>query len=190
MIPTLRLFFAVEICGSAAGLLADISTDLRKARAKVRWVQMDKFHMTLSFLGKQPRNCVETAVRAARRAASGVRPVRAAFTHLGAFPDWKRPRVVWSGLGEGGDELAAAANSLRSELTDEGFEVERKAFVPHATLGRVKSPHASLSARAENWRDPAAWESGHFDISEIVLYESRLSCAGPVYNALERIGLG
>ena len=187
----MRLFFAVEVGPPAADILRRALEDLRGSGADVRWVRTESFHLTLAFLGQHPPERAAPALAAARRALERVAPVRADLTHLGVFPSWKRPRVVWVGLGKGAEELTQAAEALRRELEAERFEMEKRDFRPHATLGRVRSGRrlSELRARAQRWQSETAWTGANFEVRELAFFESTLSSAGPRYEAIERIPL-
>ncbi|MFH1725540.1 MAG: RNA 2',3'-cyclic phosphodiesterase [Elusimicrobiota bacterium] len=187
----MRLFFALEVGEPAAGTLRGALEDLRGAGPDVKWVRTETFHMTLAFLGELPAERLEPAARAARRLRGRQGPVRMAFDRLGAFPDWRSPRVLWAGLGEGAEPLSAAARILQDALADEGFALEKRSFHPHATLGRVRSPRrlGPLRRRAERWRDARLWDEAAFEAGGIALFESRLSSEGPSYRAIERFPL-
>jgi 2'-5' RNA ligase len=167
----------------AAARLREVRRDLGVAGADVKWVRDDHFHMTLAFLGKQNESRVSAAVRAGEAAVRINSFFRLRFNCLGAFPGWKRPKVLWAGLSEGAEAMKKLSKDLRERLESEGFETEDRPFVPHATLGRVRSPRGirELSDRAERWREVDAWDGAECGVESITLFESRLSPSGPAY---------
>jgi 2'-5' RNA ligase len=67
-----------------------------------------------------------------------------------------------------------------------GFPPEGRAFAPHLTLGRVKSPRGRYGLT--KWLGelkPVAAEP--FQVSEIILYRSNLSPQGATYSPLRKI---
>lgn len=139
--------------------------------------------MTLAFLGKQPEDRIGAVIRAGELAAQFTPMLKMRFNCLGAFPNWKSPKVLWAGLGEGGEALKLLAKVLQRQLVLEGFELEDRSFSAHATLGRLRSPKGrrALVDRTERWRTPSAWEGAVTVAQSIILFESRLSSAGPTY---------
>lgn len=186
-----RLFFAVEVGEPAAGALGRAAAALRRAGADVRWTR-PPYHLTLAFLGETDPGGLKAARRAGRESLGGLPGARVAFSGLGAFPSWERPRVVWGGVGAGAGELAEAAARLSARLREAGFALEERPFTAHATLGRVRSPRGAgaLGALARELDRPEAWTEAGFDMKEVVLLESRLSPEGPAYAAMERYPLG
>lgn len=118
---------------------ARVVDDLRPLDWPVRWTSQENLHLTLHFLGEQPRERVELL-------RMGLPPVVAAhdaFTlrtgNLGVFPTIKRPRVLWLGLHGPAYRLEALYAALGAALRELDFAVETEAFHPHVTLGRVRN---------------------------------------------------
>src|SRR2546423_3255867 len=66
---------------------------------------------------------------------------------FGAFPNARRPRVVWLGLREGAAPLIALQRRVEDELLRREIIPDGEEFTPHLTLARVR-PEASPAARA------------------------------------------
>lgn len=139
--------------------------------------------MTLAFLGKQKEDRIPAAIAAGQYAAQFTPAFTLRFNCLGAFPNWESPKILWSGLGEGGEALKSLASKLRDKLVKEGFDEEKRPFEPHATLGRLRSPKGrrALVDRTERWRGTQAWEGAVSVIGSMILFESHLTSAGPSY---------
>jgi 2'-5' RNA ligase len=103
----------------------------------------------------------------------------------GAFPNPRRARVVWIGAAVGGDALAGLAGAVAAALRPVGFEADRPLH-PHLTVARLPVPADAgpvLAALGPEAVGPT------FTVGEVLLYESRLSPAGPKYTVLERFSL-
>jgi len=139
--------------------------------------------MTLAFLGKQSEDRISAAIRAGEKAAQFSPMLRLRFNSLGAFPNWKSPKTLWAGLGEGAEGLRSLSVELGKQLKTEGFELEEREFTAHATLGRVRSPKGrrELIDRTVRWRTTDAWEEAVSVIESLTLFESHLSPSGPAY---------
>ena len=59
---------------------------------------------------------------------------------IGAFPHWRRPKVMWAGLNGDIEKLSRLRNTLNDELELLGFKAEKRPYRPHLTLGRFKGP--------------------------------------------------
>ena len=131
----IRSFIAVDLSAPVRAALQRLRDQFAQLKCDVRWVRAEGVHVTLKFLGwVEPARLeqIQTDARRRRRRPACA-PVRA--RGLGAFPNLRRPRVLWVGLeGEGLAELAACVEEAMSRLD---FEPEKRGFTPHITLGRV-----------------------------------------------------
>jgi|SRR5688572_25465787 2'-5' RNA ligase len=175
----MRCFVAVPLPDALAGRVGAVQRRLGRGwdRVDVRWSDPAAAHVTLKFLGR-----VEPAGLAALQAmlaaeASEHRATRVSLGTVGAFPSPRRARVVWLGLGDGGDALAQIAAGIDRGAAALGFAPEARLYTPHLTLGRVRAPRAG--ANLAGTLDVAV--RGSWTVDAIVLYESRLRPAGAVH---------
>ncbi|MBM3214639.1 RNA 2',3'-cyclic phosphodiesterase [Candidatus Poribacteria bacterium] len=139
------------------------------------------FHITLQFLGEVPPNRLEPLTACLAEPYGGYPTFTVRLGALGAFPSIHRASILWQGVGEGGANLTTLANLTGEALAPLGFEPERRRFVPHATLARLRVP-VNLSqwvARCNAEIDlPDAFSAG-----EVSLVQSILKPDGPLYTA-------
>jgi 2'-5' RNA ligase len=105
----------------------------------------------------------------------------------GAFPDFRRPRVIWVGAGKGGEELSNMATKIEEEMEKIGYPKENRKFSPHFTIGRVKSPK-----NIENLMEKVKstdFETEDIAVSEVTVMKSQLHPAGAIYTPLKKIPL-
>ena len=188
----MRLFVAVEIDEALARGLARIGGDLR-ARvdsrapgAKLTWVAEDRLHLTVRFIGEVDES------RASTVAASLAPPLSVAsfdltMESIGTFPPTGRPRVIWAGIREGRESMAAIEREVSTRLASCGIPPEGRDYSPHLTLARVRDP-AHLRARDVLEGVPPG-PLGTTRVDAITLFQSRLSPKGPTYVALQRTAL-
>lgn len=185
----IRTFIALEISDQVKNALLP---DLRhcKIRApRVKWSSPENLHLTLRFLGDVKENDLEELFEAIRLGVEGLEPFALEINGLGAFPNWRHPRVVWAGGGEGSDEAILLAERVEEACADLGYERERRPFRPHLTLGRVKLP-ADADGLEEAARDLDGKRYGYIDVDEVVVFMSTLRRTGPVYSPMARFPLG
>lgn len=184
---TLRTFLAIDVTDEIRDAVAEIVPRLR-TRAPVRWVAMESLHVTLNFLGDVRRESVEAICQAAAAAAARYAPFEVKFRGLGAFPSLQRPGTLWIGVRRGGDELRALQAELTAELQTIGFPPEARAYTPHLTIGKVRSPaHGDeLSRQLAAHQDKVF---GVIRVTEVVVYSSDLHQDGPIYTPLGRTPL-
>lgn len=126
--------------------------------------------------------------RVLARAVSGKEPFVCRCEGCGAFPNPQIPRVLWAGLAPSSSlhDLQQAVDEGTASL---GWPREIRSFSPHLTRARAR--------QAENRDDvaPALAEGrpqywGDLSVDAVLLVESRLTPAGPVYTTLDRFPLG
>ncbi len=138
----LRLFIELELPPAMQAALAEVQAACRKRLpgSAVRWVAPDDIHLTLRFLGEVPANrrtVLERVVTEAARRAPGA--CRMQLAGYGVFPGGRAaPRVIFVGMKDQGDVLAALSKVLDDELAPAGWPSEGRPFRPHLTLARVK----------------------------------------------------
>ena len=184
--PGIRSFIAVDLAASVRQAVAELQSELARIKADVRWVRAEGMHVTLKFLGSVEAPRLERVHEALAAAVADQPALHVQARDLGAFPGWRRPRVVWVGLhGEGLVELAQRIDVALAPL---GFEREQRPFTPHLTLGRVNSPRgwARLEEVCKAHLDD---DFGASDIGAVTIYRSTLQRGGAVYTPLWTIPL-
>lgn len=191
----MRLFFAVLLSEEVREAVARAQERLRAAAGDngIRWVAPEQFHYTLKFLGETPVEKIPGIREAARRIAAQHAPLSLTLAGLGAFPNLRRPQVLWVGAKEGVPLLTRLAESLEKELAEQGFPPENRRFNPHLTLARIKTPAGekaaaqALAAQAANQK--IVDEFGVIPVGNFVLMRSELRPAGPIYTVEETFAL-
>lgn len=180
----MRLFVAVNLPAGLKHEIVAVTTPLRSAGDPFRWVDAEALHLTLSFLGEVAESRVETLMDTLRAVAMRHEPFVLAIGRLGAFPNLRRPRVLWMGT-TGADALVRLQADTAAALEPLGFPPEKRAYSPHLTLARARNDarpaaFATLESRAAriDYENDASIES-------LDLMRSHLSRAGARY---ERIG--
>ncbi len=184
---SLRSFIALPVPGHVTSHLARLHESVSQAEGKIRWVKAEAMHLTCVFLGDIETEQIDPISEALQRAAAGIPPFVTSLDSVGAFPNFRHPRVVWVGFERGEDEVTALKKRIDEELEPLGFEPEYRRFHPHLTLGRVKGEGKKglLEQAAAAWILPYEnWITG-----EIVLFQSVLSRHGPTYTVLARVPL-
>lgn len=178
----MRLFVALELTPAVHEAVCGVVERLRRAEADVRWVRPEGMHLTLKFIGEVRPEKLEPI----REALAGVRSdggVQLAFRGLGYFPNPRRPRVLWIGV-EASANLAPLVAQMEAALVPLGIAAEKRAYVPHLTLGRVRS-EKRLARLQQEIAGLAATEFGSFETRALALFQSKLSPHGAEYTRLD-----
>ncbi|HEU0168551.1 MAG TPA: RNA 2',3'-cyclic phosphodiesterase [Chloroflexota bacterium] len=185
----LRLFLAVDVNDEVRRLVVHAQHQLGPFAPGVRWVAPELCHLTLKFLGwVQPGR--EPAIRDACAGAAARRsPFELAFGDVGAFPEWRRPRVMWLGITAGLDDVRRLQHAVEGALNAIGFPPDERGFSPHLTLGRFKAPpnRGAGEQLAAVARTLTATE--RVQVASVQLMRSVLRPSGPEYSVLRRFAL-
>ena len=187
-----RAFIALRLDPAAEETIAAMIERLRAPRDGsqengIRWVRRANFHLTLFFLGPAvPRERLAPIADALGAIAKQTAPFEIAARGVGMFPNPARPRVIWVGLDSSGPdrgELAALAARVREEAARCGFVPERRAYSPHLTIGRVRSPRLPGRLR-RSLNEMADSSFGVSRIERVMLYRSEPGPQSSTYHEL------
>ncbi|HEX2781482.1 MAG TPA: RNA 2',3'-cyclic phosphodiesterase, partial [Gemmatimonadaceae bacterium] len=108
---------------------------------------------------------------------------------LGAFPNFRRARVIWVGVAPD-PRLELLHHDVEAACVSLGLEPEGRAFRPHLTLARVpeRTPEEQLRAVQRLVRSFSFEET--LEVSSVDLMSSEQSPDGPRYRLLHSSPLG
>jgi 2'-5' RNA ligase len=168
----LRLFLALEL---PADVVAALATWGERHLSGGRRVSVP--HITLAFLGTQPRTALDDVLRTLRACAAEAVP----FT-LEAIRYRETRSVGMLVLDDPSGEATRLATALHERLEALGlYRRERRPWLPHVTVLRFREP--------PRLRPPLP-EIGPFVPSGAAAFLSRLSPSGARYEVLESCALG
>jgi len=183
-----RSFLAFEISDLSKDWIEERKRGMmRNMKGNVRWVKRDALHVTLHFFGKIPLKAIKRVGEIFVPLAAGFQPFTLSVKGIGAFPNRRKPRVLWARIEELGEksQLNKFYATMQVTLEKEGFPVERRTFMPHVTIGRVKKP---IYFDWESLRDLPFCPP--FTVKYITFFRSDLTPEGPLYQPLNRFSLG
>lgn len=177
-----RCFVCVEIGEDVRKRLDNWLSDLRISAPEVRWVKDEAFHITLKFCGEvsyallyKLENALEHGFNLKK-----LRPFTLELSGIGAFPDFRNPKVLWAGVAGENDQIHRIASVVERAALAAGIESKRRLFHPHVTVARI-TPSVEIpvgvlremNSKGESW--------GEWTISSVTLMRSDLLPNGPRY---------
>jgi 2'-5' RNA ligase len=173
----MRLFVAIDLDGPSREACARVAQRLREREWPGRWVAPENYHLTVAFLGSVDPARLPQVLDAVQISALRMSPFDVPIDTVGAFPNARRPRVVWVGPGTEVPAFAALCDVVRRELATLGFTFEPHADA-HVTLARAAGPTVVLPTV-----EPP--RIARLRIAELTLYQSFTERSGARYVALE-----
>ena len=175
-----RCFIAVDVDDQAiTEKIVKLQGEL-KSYADFKSVEPENIHLTLKFLGEISDSQVEKVEEVLKDLEFSSFSLR--FRGVGAFPNPRRPRVIWIGVSEGATEFSELAKRIDTSLRKLGFPPETRGFKPHLTIARVKrGGGAALSNFIQKY---SLEDFGTLKVDSVKLKKSILTPRGPVYTTL------
>ncbi len=191
-IEQIRSFIAIELPDEVKSALAELQTGLQTDRQpSVKWVDPYAIHLTLKFLGSIAGDRISDISSAIEEAAQDFSPFSLEIKGLGVFPNFKRVRVVWVGMGGDIPRLKQLQQRIESNLVPLGFARESRPFTPHLTLARVRENASPTEQQrfGQLIADSSFETAHHFTAGSISLMRSQLTPEGAIYRQITKIGL-
>jgi len=184
-----RLFIAVPVPKAIKENISKLQADLKEliSGKKIRWVNPENIHLTLKFLGETDPSKIEKIKKIIAESIEKLSEFDVSIAAGGVFPSKSRPRVLWVGCIDKNENIINIKNKLDKKLKPLGYEIEKKKFTAHLTLGRVKNPN-SISRCIEKLVSGET-NFGKLQVQEIQLIVSILSPKGAQYRIVESIKL-
>ena len=179
-----RIFIAINLSKKAKSEVLEAQERMKKLDLPIKWVTPENIHVTLTFLGYLEDEQLEEIKKIVEEATQEISSFRLSTGNLDFFPNVKRARVVVVHLK--GDTIVFKVNkNLRESLGKLSYiQLEKRAFKPHLTLGRIKK---------EGWgRKSGALEKlkeikihANWKVESVEIMESKLTPKGAEYSIVK-----
>lgn len=183
---TFRGFIAVDLSGLVD--LTSVLSAVADVDGKLKAVEPGNLHLTLKFLGDMREGLVEDIRGVMEASVKDVPAFDMVLKGCGAFPDRRRPRVLWVGC-EGAEALTGIASSIDRGVSALGFKREKRSFSAHLTVARVRFIK-DLAGLGRFFDRFDGVEFGTVRVGSIRLKRSVLSPRGPTYSTVAEVRLG
>ena len=135
----IRTFVSVSVPKEIVNIQSMLKSTVEPKGLKVRWVMNGKMHLTLKFLGNTTEGSIDNLNEALFNAVKSAKVINLSISGTGAFPVKGRPNVLWLGIKGDIDELKQLTVNINNSLEPLGFITEKREFLPHVTIARIKS---------------------------------------------------
>jgi RNA 2',3'-cyclic 3'-phosphodiesterase len=171
-----RMFYALPLPHDTRLGIYEALGDARKRFPQLKWVSKDALHVTLFFIGEIDEEQLEVLKKrmVEREERQDFTKFLLSYSGLSTFPLRGKPRVLYTPVALGRDECIALHRAA-VELSRGIVSPDRKKFIPHITLARVKDQKYPLK---ELYAVPL---NGKETIDRMVLFQSVLGPKGPKY---------
>ena len=153
----------------------------QEKRQKIRCLPPENYHITLVFLGEIESAILSGLQFALEQKLEATESVPLTISAITPFP-FSRPRIA-AALVERTAEMLRLQSDVANCVRKCGITPERRRFVPHVTMGRLK-PHAGKTV---DFKVRNILLSGIAD--SVTLFQSELTPDGAIHTALAEIHL-
>jgi 2'-5' RNA ligase len=166
-----RLFTGLELPPEIVDRLALLRGKLPGAR----WIDPERYHMTLRFVG----DVDDVTARSFASALSEIYfdPFMLKLSGLGSFGG-NKPRALWAGI-EPCEPLIRLQKAHERAARRAGLPSEPRNFTPHVTLARLNNTRPQMLADYLSYYGGVMLEP--FEVDEFVLFSSRANQGGGPY---------
>lgn len=182
-----RIFTAINLSEDIKGRLLKISREW--TGLPVRWIKPDNLHITLVFIGYVEDEELYEICRLAKETIVGQGGFLLKLNRVCLGPSDNSPRMIWA-EGEPDQRLKKLKVNLEKAFLDSSksnfAKVEKQAFRPHITLGRINSQQWSRMPQKPHINKEINLE---FSVDSVEVMQSLLKPSGPDYIILESIDL-
>lgn len=176
----MRLFIAIPLPKEVKQQLLHLQQPIEG----IRWQHPEQMHLTLKFLGEVDQQ--ETGELLSALVNIDHPRFMISIEGMGGFPKNKQPTVIWVGI-EGNELLTGLHQKIEEACWEIGIAPERRAYIPHITLGRVKNGSRQVINAFVNLHQKFSVEA--VPVNEFVLYQSELHPDGARHSRMQTFAL-
>ncbi len=182
-----RTFLAIDLPDRVLKYIGTAIESWRLHGANVRWVVPERIHLTLKFLGEVEANLIPSIIEGCSSISTDTTEFSLELGETGVFPTIERPRILWIGIYGDIMILRKLQRGIEDVLAGIGIAKEQRPFIPHLTVGRVRSPRGIHRLMGPFMKTEIPLAS--FRVTSLSLYRSTLTPKGPIYDLLGRCPL-
>jgi RNA 2',3'-cyclic 3'-phosphodiesterase len=187
-----RLFIALPVPQAVKQEIQLVQERFRRELPEgcASWTRPEQWHLTLRFLGNVDAARVGALTDAVGTACGRFAPLKLRAERVGCFPDLRKPRVVWVGVRDEGNQLTGLAKAVEDVAADFTTEDREGKFTGHITIARIKSfkrPQADILAKLAQGLTQSVF--GEWSAEAVELMRSTLASDGAKHMCLARLPL-
>lgn len=172
----MRLFIGLHVPDELREKL-DTAWSKKTGPGDLRPIEPDKWHFTLAFLGKVPEENIGALKLLIEQAIEHTPKGNFKFTNFETFPSKNPSYLIAKAEANPKEKWISFIESLRDMVSVAAPEVDRKPWVPHVSIARIKKGYA-----LPNWSQPI--EEFEWVPTELTLIRSEIDDKGSKYTNL------
>ena len=187
MAALIRSFLALYPSTPALESMAAFISCLKSKNPTIKWEDASKIHITLKFLGDVRAEVLDDVAAELQTAIPRNGAVEGLIDRPGAFPNFRRPRIIWMGFSVELLPVMTLQKVAEEICVRHGLPPDEKRFTPHFTIGRVR--RRSDTRGLENAIEACSFQPAPVDFTAVRMMESTLTDTGAIHRERARISL-
>ena len=169
-------------------MVAGLQAGIGDTKLRISWTRPESWHVTLKFLGDVKADRLGEVSQSLLQAVDVSAPFTIHAAGVATFPEGgRKPRAIVVPIKDDG-ESTRLAGAIDVALVPLGFAPERRPYVAHLTIARVRN-HKEWGQMATELREYEAADFGRNRIDSVTLYRSQQLEGGVRYSVLQRFPL-
>lgn len=183
----MRIFIAFNIDEMILDKIQKIVKELESFSSfnDIKFIPKKNMHVTIKFIGEFQKEKLDNLIQNLKEI--NFSSIDLKVKGIGSFGNIKKAKVLWAGIEEINSKekkLINLSRDIDNKLLKFKIEPEKRDFLPHLTLARVKT--TVNNKIIDYFSKNKDIEFGSFILNEFILYESILKSTGPEYREIEK----
>ncbi len=182
-----RLFIGLPIDTEMRSALRPAYEFLSGHDHVLKAVSPENYHITVKFLGECDGNVANAIESTFLEIPTPGGDIPFTLSGLGAFPDMKKPTVIWAGLLAEDVLMAQLYKNVERFVSNFSFKEDKRRFTPHLTLARLRSGRKITGDLLKFIEKNGDTLYGASVFTRLTLYSSRPTPDGASYTELKSV---
>lgn len=139
----MRFFIALEIPDQNRRQIEVIQSQIKSLVPEAKLTNPDKLHLTIAFVGDQPKSLLEPLTDLLKTATKDIPPFSITPAYLDGFPTLHRAHILWLGVKGDIDKLFILQERIKDGLLSLGLSADLRRFTPHIAIAKIQNFHLS-----------------------------------------------
>ena len=174
-----RIFIGIRIPQNICEYYYDLVVNLSKSNKYVKPIIPKNIHLTLKFIGTIEIKKLEKMKMVLEKELKNVKCFEYNIKdRLDGFPRFKNARILYGVIGNGSNDIENIYKRIENSISFLGLKTEKKKFVPHITIARLKN---DVDLSLIGIEKSVLKDFKKIKCDKITIYESILSPSGADY---------